>query len=354
MLTTTDINGVEPRWQAVLTRDATQFPGTVYAVRTTGIYCRADCSARRPLKKNVEFFDSPAAAEDAGYRACLRCRPDQPVAENRAAGKIAAACDLIRSREEEPSLELLARRCGMSVFHFHRTFKSVTGVTPKAFARAHRMERMREHLGSDAGSITSAIYDAGFGSSSRFYEKATRALGMVPSKYKNGGAGIRILFAVAQCSLGHVLVACSSKGVCAILFGDDPDQLLKELRERFSKADLVAGDAGFDVLVARVIRFVDTPKTRFDLPLDIRGTAFQERVWQALQEIPEGTTASYGEIAEKIGAPGSQRAVASACGANRLAVAIPCHRVVRADGKLSGYRWGTDRKRRLLEMEKAG
>ncbi|WP_299864107.1 bifunctional DNA-binding transcriptional regulator/O6-methylguanine-DNA methyltransferase Ada [uncultured Roseobacter sp.] len=342
------------RWQAVLARDASSLPPFFYAVTTTGIYCRPDCPSRRPHEKNVAFFDHAEEARAAGYRACKRCKPDETPRDAVMAEKITAACREIEEAEEEPGLEALATSCGLSVFHFHRLFKAQTGVTPKAYARAHRMQKVRQGLNGDAPSVTSAMYDAGFNSSSRFYETATQALGMSPSAYRNGGRNTRILFAVGECALGSVLVACSQKGVCAILLGDTPEKLLDDLQSMFPQAELIGGDAAFEALVARVVGFVDAPRIGLDLPLDIQGTAFQERVWQALRDIPAGQTASYREIAETIGAPSSFRAVAQACGANPLAVAIPCHRVVRSDGGLSGYRWGIARKQRLLSVEKAG
>lgn len=342
------------RWQAVLAHEADALPAFFYAVTTTGIYCRPDCPSRRPLAKNVTFFDTTQDAEDAGYRACKRCRPKQVSREAMMFKKITTACREIESAEEEPNLETLAQSSGMSVFHFHRLFKAETGVTPKSYARAHRMKKVRESLSNDEVSVTVAMYDAGFSSSSRFYETAIQALGMTPSIYKKGGKDVRILFAVGECSLGSILVACSQKGVCAILLGDTAEELLEDLQSRFSKAKLIGGDGSFETLVARVVGFVDAPKIGLKLPLDVQGTAFQERVWQALRDIPAGDTVSYGDIANTIGAPKSYRAVAQACGANNLAVAIPCHRVVRSDGGLSGYRWGIDRKRSLLALEEAG
>jgi AraC family transcriptional regulator of adaptative response/methylated-DNA-[protein]-cysteine methyltransferase len=239
----------------------------------------------------------------------------------------------------------------MSPYHFHRVFKSVAGVTPKAYASAHRAKRVRRELARPDTTVTAAIYDAGFNSSGRFYETADQLLGMKPSDYRAGGANTEIHFAIGACSLGSILVARSERGVCAILLGDDPEALARDLQDRFRQARLIGGDAGFEDLVARVVGFVEAPALGLDLPLDLRGTAFQQRVWQALREIPPGRTASYADIARRIGAPKSVRAVAQACAANRIAVAIPCHRVVRHDGALSGYRWGVERKRALLTRE---
>jgi AraC family transcriptional regulator, regulatory protein of adaptative response / methylated-DNA-[protein]-cysteine methyltransferase len=273
-----------------------------------------------------------------------------PVLAERHAAKVTEACRLIERTETIPSLGQLAAHAGLSAYHFHRMFKRVTGLTPKAYATAHRAKRIRDWL--DRGStVTAAIFEAGYNSSSHFYEKSNQLLGMTPSSYRAGGANIEIRFAIGECSLGSILVATSEKGVCAILLGDDPDALARDLQDRFPKSNLIGGDAEFEQLVAKVIGFVETPAIGFDLPLDVRGTAFQQRVWQALREIPAGSTASYTEIANRIGSPKAVRAVAGACAANVLAVAIPCHRVVRNDGESSGYRWGVERKRTLLKRE---
>jgi AraC family transcriptional regulator, regulatory protein of adaptative response / methylated-DNA-[protein]-cysteine methyltransferase len=259
---------------------------------------------------------------------------------------------VIESAETMPTLAELAKRAGLSVHHFHRMFKAMTGLTPRGYAAAHRTKRVRDELRKSA-TVTEAIYEAGFGSGGRFYERSDEILGMTPTDYRAGGSQAEILFAVGECSLGSILVARSTKGVCAILLGDDPDALVRDLQDRFPRATLVGGDRTFEKIVAEVVGFVEAPALGLDLPLDVRGTAFQQRVWQALREIPAGTTVTYAELAERIGAPKSIRAVAQACGANALAVAIPCHRVVRRDGELSGYRWGVERKRALLEKEAA-
>ena len=275
-------------------------------------------------------------------------------ASQRHAALVAQACKRIEAAEHAPSLEDLARESSLSSHHFHRVFKAVTGVTPKAYADAHRASEVRAHLASGRGSVTDAIFDAGYNANSRFYEQANAMLGMQPRQYRAGGMDARIVFALGECALGAILVARSDKGVCAISLGDDPDALLRELQDRFPNALLVGGDAAFEQLVARVVGLVETPNIGIDLPLDVRGTAFQQRVWQALRKIPAGQTASYAQIADAIGTPRSVRAVAGACAANTLAVAIPCHRVVRSDGALSGYRWGVERKRELLEREIRG
>jgi AraC family transcriptional regulator of adaptative response/methylated-DNA-[protein]-cysteine methyltransferase len=341
----------DPRWAAVVARDPTFDGAFVYGVRTTGIYCRPSCPARLAKPHNVVFHATCEDAERAGFRACHRCRPNEASLAEQHAAAVAAACRMIEAAEDTPVLETLAGRVGMSPFHFHRIFRSITGLTPKGYADAHRARRVRDHLAGGAHSVTEAIYEAGFNSSSRFYAKSNEVLGMTPRAFRDGGTDSEIKFAVAECSLGSILVACSAKGVCAILLGDDPDALARDLQDRFPNADLIGGDSGFEELVARVVGFVEAPALGLDLPLDVRGTAFQQRVWQALCEIPAGETVSYTELARRIGAPKSVRAVAQACGANRIAVAIPCHRVVRNDGALSGYRWGVERKRALLEKE---
>jgi AraC family transcriptional regulator of adaptative response/methylated-DNA-[protein]-cysteine methyltransferase len=342
----------DERWEAVCRRDRAADGALYYAVRTTGVYCRPSCSARQPRRENVEFHATPAAAEAAGFRPCKRCKPTAQGLAERHAAVVAKACRLIEQAEELPSLDDLARGAGLSAFHFHRVFKSVTGVTPKAYADAHRGRRVRDELKS-AGTVTEAIYGAGFNSNARFYESSDDLLGMTPSEFRDDGAGATIRFAVGECSLGSILVAATDKGVCAIQFGDDPDALVRNLQDAFSKAKLVGGDAAFEQLVAKVVGFIEAPQHGLDLPLHVRGTAFQQKVWRALRKIRPGTTASYAAIAERIGEPKAVRAVAQACGANPVAVAIPCHRVVRRDGALSGYRWGVERKRALLEKEAA-
>ena len=269
----------------------------------------------------------------------------------RDAALVAAACRRIEQAEAPPTLDDLARDAGLSPHHFHRVFKAVTGLTPKAYAQAHRGKAVRAALSRRGAKVVEAAYDAGFNASSRFYEQADAMLGMTPSQYRDGGVDARIEFAIAECALGALLVARSQRGVCAISLGDDPGALLRELQDRFPRADQVGGDAGFERLVAQVVGFVEAPRLGLDLPLDVRGTAFQQRVWDALRQIPPGSTASYAEIAARIGSPKSVRAVAQACASNVLAVAIPCHRVVRSDGGLSGYRWGVERKRALLQRE---
>ena len=267
------------------------------------------------------------------------------------AAAVTAACRIIEQSPTAPRLEDLARRIGVSPYHFHRVFKEITGLTPREYAAAHREKRVRSGLARGAG-VTEAIFDAGYNSSARFYEKAGETLGMTPTRFRAGGAGAEIRFAVGECSLGAILVASSERGVCAILIGDDPDALARDLQDRFPRASLVGGDGAFERLVARVVGFVEAPRLGLELPLDVRGTAFQKRVWQALSRIPSGRTVSYAELARRVGAPKAVRAVAGACAANPIAVAIPCHRVVRSDGSISGYRWGVERKRALIERER--
>jgi AraC family transcriptional regulator, regulatory protein of adaptative response / methylated-DNA-[protein]-cysteine methyltransferase len=340
----------DPRWVSVVARDyRAKF---YYSVRTTGVYCRPSCAARLARPENVQFHRTCEDAEKAGFRPCKRCKPDQASPIEQHAEKIASACRLIESSETPPSLESLAQHVGLSTYHFHRVFKAATGLTPKEYAAAHRDNLVRKSL-NKSDTVTGAIYDAGYNSNSRFYETSNQVLGMTPSKYRAGGAQTDIRFAVGECSLGSILVAQSDRGICAILLGDDPDSLARDLQDQFPKANLIGGDAGFERLVAKVVGFVEAPALGLDLPLDVRGTAFQQRVWQSLRKIPAGSTASYTDVAKLIGCPNSVRAVAQACGANPLAIAIPCHRVVRSDGDLSGYRWGVERKRKLIDREAA-
>jgi AraC family transcriptional regulator, regulatory protein of adaptative response / methylated-DNA-[protein]-cysteine methyltransferase len=338
----------DSRWAAVVARDPqAKF---YYSVKTTGVYCRPSCAARLARPENVQFHETCKDAEKAGFRPCKRCKPDQVSSVEQHAVRIASACRLIESSETPPSLESLAQHVNLSTYHFHRVFKASTGLTPKGYAAAHRDNLVRKSL-NKSDTVTGAIYDAGYNSNSRFYETSNQVLGMTPSNYRAGGAQTDIRFAVGECSLGSILVAQSGRGICAIFLGDDPDSLVRELQDQFPKANLIGGDADFERFVAKVVGFVEAPALGLDLPLDVRGTAFQQRVWQSLRNIPAGSTASYRDVAKRIGSPNSVRAVAQACGANKLAVAIPCHRVVRNDGALSGYRWGVDRKRALLEKE---
>jgi AraC family transcriptional regulator of adaptative response/methylated-DNA-[protein]-cysteine methyltransferase len=338
----------DPRWAQVLSRDAEADGRFFYSVRTTGVYCRPSCPSRHARPENVTFFATAEEAERAGFRACRRCRPNRESPSASRSAMVAELCRYIETAERPPALQELARRAGISAYHLHRTFKSVTGLTPRAYAAAHRARRLEQEL-RRGGTVTDAIYGAGYGSSGRFYEEAGHLLGMTPSRYRSGGVDTEIRFAIGRSSLGEVLVARSARGVCSIMMGDDPGELARELQDRFPKARLIGADAGFEQWVAKVVALVEEPKLGLDLPLDVQGTAFQRRVWQALRRIPVGRTVSYSDIARRIGAPTSVRAVAQAVASNKLAVAIPCHRVVHRDGTLSGYRWGVERKRALLE-----
>ena len=340
----------DPRWTRIVARDKSADGQFWYSVTTTGVYCRPSCPSRLANPLNVQIHDTLASAKATGFRPCKRCNPDGPSIETENAALVAKACRLVEESEEEPSLDELAEAVRRSPGYFHRVFKAATGLTPKDYAAAHRAKKVRDGLAS-GNRVTEAIYGAGFNSSGRFYEKSTGLLGMTPSQYRAGGANEEIRFAVGETALGAILVASSWKGVAAILLGDDPDELVRNLQDRFPKAHLIGADREYEALVARVVGFVEMPEIGLDLPLDVRGTAFQQRVWQALQEIPVGETVSYAEIARRIGSPKSVRAVAGACAANALAVAIPCHRVVRNDGSLAGYAWGVERKRSLLGRE---
>lgn len=341
------------QWAAVEDRDVTADGTFLYGVVTTGVFCRPSCPSRRPRRENVRFFDTAAEAESSGLRACKRCQPTGLGIAARRAELVASACRIIDGAEEPPDLMALAEEVGISRFHLHRIFKEETGVTPKAYADANRAARVRDGLG-DGKPVTETIFDAGFASNGRFYASSNERLGMTPTQFRSGAADVEVRFAVGECSLGAILVAVSARGVCAIEFGDDPDALVRRLQDRFHAAHLVGDDIEFAALMARVVGLVEDPAGPNEpLPLDVRGTAFQERVWQALRQVPVGSTMSYTEVAAMIGSPRSVRAVAGACAANHLAVAIPCHRVVRTDGSLSGYRWGVERKTALLERERA-
>jgi AraC family transcriptional regulator of adaptative response/methylated-DNA-[protein]-cysteine methyltransferase len=340
----------DPRWARIVARDRTADGQFWYSVVTTGVYCRPSCPSRTANPGNVLLHDSLEEARATGFRPCKRCNPEGRSTDDGNTMAVTRACRLIEESEAEPSLSALAAAVGRSPSYFHRLFKAATGLTPKAYAAAHRAARVRQGLESGA-SVTAAIYDAGFNSSGRFYEASGDILGMTPSQYRAGGARETIRFAVGESSLGTILVASSAKGVVSILLGDDPDALVRDLQDRFPKASLIGADQSYEALVAHVVGFVEAPAIGLDLPLDIRGTAFQRRVWQALQGIPAGQTVSYTDVARRIGSPKAVRAVAGACAANNIAVAIPCHRVVRTDGALSGYAWGIERKRALIKRE---
>lgn len=341
----------DERWLAVQRREPAADGSFFYAVETTGVYCRPSCASRRARRENVRFYTSAEEAERAGFRPCKRCRPDGEGIPAERARLIEEACRKIDSAEEPPPLAELAAGAGLSPYHFHRLFKAEMGITPRAYASERRAQRVRADL-TRAPTVTRALHEAGFGSSSRFYEGAESLLGMTPSAYRRGGAGVVIRFAHARCSLGFVLVAATERGVCSILLGDEPESLRADLERRFPRADVAPAAGELGPLVERAVALVDAPARGVELPLDIRGTAFQRRVWQALSEVPPGSTRSYSELARDIGAPKAVRAVARACAQNPLAVAIPCHRALGKQGALTGYRWGLERKRALLEREK--
>ncbi|MFO1094508.1 MAG: bifunctional DNA-binding transcriptional regulator/O6-methylguanine-DNA methyltransferase Ada [Planctomycetaceae bacterium] len=341
----------DARWAAVVTRDKSADGAFVICVRTTGVYCRPGCPARTPKRENVTFVGDWQAAERAGFRECKRCRPKSHSRDAQLVALVAEACRQIEQAAALPTLSELARVAGLSASRFHRVFKGITGVTPRAYAGAVRSGRIQQKLKSSK-SVTAAIYESGFESSGRFYESAAHEIGMTPTEYRRGGKGTRIRYAVGKSRLGRVLVGATECGVCAIFLGDDPKLLVRELEERFPQAELEPGNASFDRTVSAVIKLVERPEQAFNLPLDVRGTAFQRQVWEALRKIPAGTTTTYAELAARLGRPQAVRAVGAACGANPIAVAIPCHRVMRTDGSLAGYRWGLERKRALIEAER--
>jgi AraC family transcriptional regulator of adaptative response/methylated-DNA-[protein]-cysteine methyltransferase len=344
----------DARWNAVRTRDAGADGSFFYAVKTTGVFCRPSCGARLPRVENVAFYATVSAAKSAGFRPCKRCKPDSLPRAEREGELVATLCRFIEQRvlagEAAPTLDELGSRARLSAFHTHRLFKAVTGVTPKAYAASRRAERVRRDLGARK-SVTQTMYDAGFNSSGRFYEASKKMLGMTPSRYRAGGASEKIRFALGSCSLGALLVAFTERGICAISVGDDARTLTLELKQRFPQAELESADRDFARMLKRVVSLIERPHLNVELPLDVRGTAFQLRVWEVLSKVPAGTRLTYRELAGAVGSPRAVRAVARACAANTLAVAIPCHRVVRSDGSLSGYRWGVERKRELLDRE---
>ena len=341
----------ERRWQTVTRRDPQADGAFVYAVRTTGVYCRPSCPSRAARRENVVFFDTPDLAVAAGYRPCKRCKPDEISQQQRRNALVLRACQAIEFSASALSLAQLAQQAGMSPHHFQRIFKAVTGLSPKGYHKAVQARRVTASLQS-APSVTDALYDAGFNSAGRFYEDAPALLGMAPGRYRKGGAGERIRHAVVPCPLGWLIVAATTKGICTIEFGGSARALEDRIRARFPQARFEPADAGFERWIARVLGYIEQPRGVLDLPLDVQGTVFQRRVWQALQAIPAGETATYSEIAARIGQPMAFRAVAHACAGNAVAVAIPCHRAVRADGSLAGYRWGLARKAELLKRER--
>ncbi len=342
----------ETRWKTLENRDKSTGGSFVYGVLTTGIYCRPGCPSRLPRRENIRFFASGGEAERAGFRPCKRCQPDRAPLEERQAEAISKACSLIDAADGKPDFDEIAHAAGMSRHHFHRVFKQTVGLTPGAYLSALRKRRALDELGAGA-TVTAAIYGAGYGSSSRFYENCAPQLGLKPGKIAKGGVGEIIRFAVGECFLGSILVAATDQGICAIELGDTPEQLLEGFQDRFPNAEIRGGDAEFERIVAQVISLVEEPKRACDLPLHVRGTAFQQRVWEILRRIPLGETRTYAQVAAEADCPRAVRAVANACASNKLAVAIPCHRVVRTGGSLSGYRWGVRRKAALLKREGA-
>jgi len=343
-------NDDESRWRAVVERNPTADGWFLYSVRTTGVYCRPSCPSRQARRENVCFHASPRHAERAGFRACRRCRPRDQTAAQRHQSAVWSACRQMQRPGATVDLDALAKAVGMSRGHFQRAFKATTAMTPGTYLASCRAGQLREQL-AESSTVTEAAYRSGFGSNTRFYTVATQRLGMTPTAFRSGGQGETIRFALGECSLGAVLVATTERGICTIDLGDDPQSLLQAFQVRFAQATLIGGDEGFEQHVAAVVGLVESPGDALDFPLDVRGTLFQHRVWQALGALPSGSTVSYQELARRIGAPSSSRAVAGACAANRLAVAIPCHRVMRLDGSLGGYRWGVERKRQLQQRE---
>jgi AraC family transcriptional regulator, regulatory protein of adaptative response / methylated-DNA-[protein]-cysteine methyltransferase len=343
---------LEACWRAVENRDAGADGSFLYGVRTTGVYCRPGCASRRPLRANTVFFETTEAARAGGFRPCKRCRPTDDSAASRHLAAVEKACALLQNSEAMPSLAELADAAGISRFHFHRVFKQITGTTPRDYARTHRLGQFGERLAAGQP-VAEAIYASGFGSSSRAYEAAPVGLGMTPGARRRGGNGETIRFVTVSTPLGWALVAATERGICMTALGDDRNQLASALRQRFPAAEVIAEDGGLRQWADRIVRFITAPGENLDLPLDIRGTAFQARVWRALQKIPLGKTASYAEVAAVLGQPKAVRAVAQACAANKLALIVPCHRVIRSDGDLGGYRWGVERKRSLLTRERA-
>jgi AraC family transcriptional regulator, regulatory protein of adaptative response / methylated-DNA-[protein]-cysteine methyltransferase len=353
MTSHTDRVSEDRYWQVLVERDAGARSAFVYGVCSTGIFCRPGCPSRLPRKENVEFFPDAAAAEKAGYRPCRRCAPDKDAAQEEQSQKVIGACRLIEASDEPPELGLLAERAGMSRSHFHRLFKKIVGVTPKQYGRHWRTRRFQALL-KKGEAVTEALYGAGYGSSSGPYRSVEEGLAMAPRTYRDGGRGEILSYGIAQCFLGWLIVVATDKGVCAVEFGDNPEVLVKQQQQRFSLATLIEGDRDFHQLVRAVVSRIHEPAGGGSIPLDIRGTVFELKVWNALRRIPPGSTVSYSELAERIGRPRSVRAVAGACGRNRLGGLIPCHRVVAKDGSLAGYRWGLERKRQLLAAERLG
>ena len=350
-MTSTQFNTDDARWNAVLNKNSDADGEFYYAVITTGIYCRPGCRSKLPNRGNVEFFTTCNDAEKAGYRACKRCKPSTVLKAGETEQKIIRACRIIEEVETPIKLADLAARVSLSPYHFHRLFKKIVGITPKQYASRHLSQRFQSKL-KTSPSVTDAIYSSGYSSSGSAYDKKRDQLAMQPKAYRSGAAGITITYGVAQCFLGWVVVAATDRGICAIEFGDDAEILPEQVQARFPKAQLKKADVAFKTLLKEVVEFIESPQKTFEVPLDIQGTAFQQQVWQVLRQIKPGETVSYTDVAERMGKPSAVRAVASACASNKLAVVIPCHRVISKSGKTSGYRWGAERKEKLLQREK--
>ena len=352
---TTVINNSE-LWNAVVSRDASRDGSFVFAVRSTGIYCRPSCPARRPRREQVRFFQVAEAAEQAGFRACRRCHPRRAATDDPQLDLVRRICHAIDEHDEEPvTLKTLSTETGVSAHHLQRTFKNVMGITPRQYAEFRKLNQFKSKV-KDGASVTEAMYDAGYGSSRGLYEKSSARLGMTPATYGRGGQGMRIIYTIADCPLGRVLVAATARGVCSVALGDSDAELSAALFAEYPNASIDSRDTvispSLNVWLSRVLEHLSGKSPRIDLPLDIQATAFQWRVWEELQRIPLGATRSYQEIAKAIGKPKAVRAVASACAGNHVAVVIPCHRVIREDKSLGGYRWGLKRKEELLERER--
>lgn len=344
----------ESRWAAVSMRDKSQDGAFVFAVRSTGIYCKPSCPSRRPRREHVSFFLTPDDAEAEGYRPCKRCRPSGEVDESSAA-LVREACRYIEENhtgERPVTLSALSDHVGLSPFHLQRVFKRATGVSPRQYAEALRLGKLKERL-KEGENVTTAIYDAGYSSGSRVYEIAPQQLGMTPTEYRRGGAQVRIGFATAESPLGRLLVAATDKGICSVYLGDDDGALQERLEREFPAADVRRDDTYLGEWIAAIVRHLQGKEPHLDLPIDVRATLFQKRVWEALRRIPYGSTRSYAQVAEAIGSPTATRAVAHACATNPVAIVVPCHRVVRSDGTRGGYRWGEWRKELLLAQEQA-
>jgi AraC family transcriptional regulator, regulatory protein of adaptative response / methylated-DNA-[protein]-cysteine methyltransferase len=351
MTHSTPFTNEKSRWQAVVENDSAADSIFYYGVITTGIFCRPSCPSKLPNRKNTIFFDTIAEAISAGYRPCKRCQPQAASPEEQTRDTIVRACRILEERETSPKLADLAKEIGMSPYHFHRLFKKTVGITPKQYSSAHRSDHFKRELASGQ-SVTDAMYSAGYSSSSTAYTSSRERLAMKPKEYRKGGAGLNIRYGIVLCRLGWVIVAVTDRGICAIEFADDPEELPPMVQRRFPMAEIVKEEQSLNSLLHDVVQLIDSPGRDIHLPLDIQGTAFQQQVWAILRQIEPGETLSYTDVADKLGKPKAVRAVATACAANKIAVVIPCHRVILKTGEVSGYRWGIERKKKLLEIER--